>query len=368
MRILIYNWRDLKHPLAGGAEVYTDAVATEWVRMGHTVVLFCSHVEGEPTRDVTSGGYSVIRRGKKHRVYYEAKRFWKMEGEGNFDLVIDEVNTRPFFCHRFAKGVQVMVLIHQIAREVWFYESAFPIALLGRFFLEPWWLWRLRNQDIVTVSDSSRKSMMTYGANRVRIVPEGFRDLEIPSVDKEATPTLVFLGRLSSNKRPSHAIRVFEKVRGVMPDVKMWIIGDGPERARLERRSIEGVEFLGRISESEKVKRLCAAHLLLVTSVREGWGMVVTEAAHVGTLSAGYDVPGLRDSLRLHGGIAVKPRPRELASVVVSVLRGERNELVTDGIETKGILHWSDVAEAILGPSRADYEETSDLLKARGGM
>ena len=42
MRILVYNWRDLAHPLAGGAEVYTDAVATEWVAAGHEVTLFAA--------------------------------------------------------------------------------------------------------------------------------------------------------------------------------------------------------------------------------------------------------------------------------------------------------------------------------------
>ncbi len=350
LRILIFNWRDLKHPLAGGAEVYTDAVATEWVRMGHSVTLFCSHVDGEPNRDVAAAGYIIVRRGKRHLVYREAKKFWKAEGDRNFDLVIEEVNTRPFFCGRFIKGIPVIVLIYQIAREVWFYESALPIALLGRFFFEPWWLWKLRNQDIVTISESSRESIMRFGPNNVRLVPVGYRELELPIVEKEAAATLVFLGRLSSNKRPWHAIKAYKIVRRAMPEVRMWVIGDGPKRRMLERRSVEGVEFLGRISESEKLKRLCAAHLLVVTSVREGWGMVVTEAARAGTPSIGYDVPGLRDSLRLHGGLRVRPSPRTLASAVVDVIRGERTLFINDGVESKGIVRWSEVAESIIEP------------------
>ncbi len=58
-----------------------------------------------------------------------------------------------------------------------------------------------------------------------------------------------------------------------------------------------GVTFLGHVSEEEKRERLARAHALVATSVREGWGLVVTEAAASGTVSIGYDVPGLRDSI-----------------------------------------------------------------------
>ena len=74
MRILIYSWRDLKHPLTGGAEVYTDSVAREWVKMGHSVTLFCAAVVGEPDRETLQSGYQIVRKGSRHSVYREAKR------------------------------------------------------------------------------------------------------------------------------------------------------------------------------------------------------------------------------------------------------------------------------------------------------
>jgi glycosyltransferase involved in cell wall biosynthesis len=43
---------------------------------------------------------------------------------------------------------------------------------------------------------------------------------------------------------------------------------------------------------------MARAHCLLVPSVREGWGLVVIEANSVGTPAVGYDVPGIRDSIR----------------------------------------------------------------------
>jgi glycosyltransferase involved in cell wall biosynthesis len=56
---------------------------------------------------------------------------------------------------------------------------------------------------------------------------------------------------------------------------------------------------------------LSRAHIILVPAVREGWGLVVTEANAMGTPAIGYDdVPGLRDSIR-HGetGITIMEKP-----------------------------------------------------------
>ena len=91
-------------------------------------------------------------------------------------------------------------------------------------------------------------------------------------VEKEPVPTVVFIGRLSANKRPEHAIRAFGLARRQLPDAQMWVIGSGPEEARLRKMAGPGVTFLGRVPEEEKRERLGRAHALVATSVREGWG------------------------------------------------------------------------------------------------
>jgi glycosyltransferase involved in cell wall biosynthesis len=78
---------------------------------------------------------------------------------------------------------------------------------------------------------------------------------------------------------------------------RLVIVGDGPERDRLEQLAGPGVEFAGHVSEAEKHRLLCAAWLLLHPSAVEGWGLVVTEAATRETPTIAFDVPGLRDSV-----------------------------------------------------------------------
>ena len=167
------------------------------------------------------------------------------------------------------------------------------------------------------------------------------------AVEKETVPTVVFIGRLSANKRPEHAIRAFGIVRRQMPDAQMWVIGSGPEEARLRRAADPGVTFLGHVSGEEKRERLARAHVLVATSVREGWGLVVTEAAASGTVSIGYDVPGLRDSIGASGGVLTRADPASLATGLVRLLS---SVVADDGprAEPAGVVPWTEVAAGIL--------------------
>jgi glycosyltransferase involved in cell wall biosynthesis len=109
----------------------------------------------------------------------------------------------------------------------------------------------------------------------------------------------------------------------------------------------EGVQFLGKISPNEKIERLARAHVLIVTSVREGWGLVVTEAAAVETPTIAYNVAGLSDSVRASNGILSEPTPEELSSVMQKFL----SAWVCDGLPDiwpGGVIPWNEVAERIL--------------------
>jgi len=347
LRILIFNWRDLAHPLAGGAEVYTHRIAEEWIKMGHEVTLFCSTVVGKPELEDLNG-LKIIRRGGKHSVYREAKRYYRKQGRGKYDLVIDEVNTRPFGAPKWVKDVQVIALIHQVCREIWFYQVISPIAFVGRYILEPYWLRSYREEVVITVSQSSKESLELYGLNKVHIIPEGFSQKNFKrTADKSTSPTIIFIGRLTSNKRPEDAIKAFVLLKRRLPNVVLKVIGSGPEERSIRRDLPDGVEMLGSINDEEKLKILASAHLLTVTSVREGWGLVVTEAAMVGTRSVGYDVPGLRDSITASNGILCEDNEIALSEALYLELTRDYEANDNDPV-VGGVTPWSKVAEGIL--------------------
>jgi len=154
---------------------------------------------------------------------------------------------------------------------------------------------------------------------------------------------------LSANKRPQHAIEAFRFIKSHVPDARLWVMGSGPLEEKLKKEAPEGVEFLGRVDDEEKQRRLACSHGLLVTSVREGWGLVVTEAASVGTPSYGYDVPGLRDSITASGGVLTGCSPEALGLVVV-----RDQELLLDPVLRAapcGVCSWEKVAIEIVAAS-----------------
>ncbi|MST31741.1 glycosyltransferase [Acidimicrobiaceae bacterium USS-CC1] len=345
MRILILSWRDLRHPHAGGSEVYTQNLARHWTAGGHQVTFFCSEAPGAAA-DETHDGYQIVRRGKRLSVYREARRWYREHGRGRFDVVLDVINTRPFLAVRWVDDAPVVALAHQVCREVWRYEMPLPLALVGRYWLEPRWLAAYRDTLTITVSESSRESLEDYGLTRLEVVPEGVDgDLSTRGrVAKEPVPTLIWVGRLSANKRPGHAVEAFRLLRRRVPDARLWMVGDGPLRASLERDAPDGVGFFGRVDQDTKQDLMARAHLLVATSVREGWGLIVSEAALVGTPTVAYDVAGLRDSVTAAGGWLCPPDPTALAERLPAALARLRR---APGGGT-GTVSWSEVADGVL--------------------
>ena len=340
--MLIFNWKDLAHPHAGGAEVLTEEVARALVQRGHEVTLFASSVAGRPEREAVEG-VEIVRRGGRLGVYREARRFWEEQEARSFDVVVDEINTRPFLTPHFVRGTPIVALIHQLAREIWFYETPFPVSVVGRYVLEPRWLRPYRDVPALTVSRSSADSLSRHhGWQDVTVIPEGSEPHPIPVVVREHDPTVIYLGRLVGMKQPGHALRAFGLLRGRFPQARLWVIGDGPLLRRLRRRAPAGVTFLGRLEADEVRERLARAHVLVATSVREGWGLNVSEAAACGTPSIGYSVAGLVDSIPASGGALVEPNPealaRALAELFSGVLRLEPRE---------STVPWAKVAEAV---------------------
>jgi glycosyltransferase involved in cell wall biosynthesis len=342
VRILIFNWKDLAHPAAGGAEILTENVARCLVHRGHEVTLFSAAVAGRPRREVVDR-VEIVRAGGRVSVYWAARRFWSTQPKGRYDVVVDEINTRPFMTPRWIRDTPVVALIHQLAREIWFYETPFPVSVVGRYVLEPWWLRAYRNVPAMTVSPSSAESLERYhGWRNVSVIPEGHTPHPVPSVEKDRDPTIVFVGRLVSMKRPQDALEAFRLLGREFPAARLWIVGDGPLLERFRADAPAGVLFFGRVSSDELLERLTRAHVLVATSIREGWGLNVSEAAACATPSIGYAVPGLVDSIPASGGKLVDPTPTALAEGLAAFFSGRLR------LEARiSTVPWREVADSV---------------------
>ena len=283
MNIAILNWRDLAHPDAGGAEVFVHEVGRHWVEEGHSVTLLSSRPPRLPSDDVQDGlrirRIGRLRDGSHH---YLAPRAAVSETTTP-DVLLESVNTIPYFLPlRRNLTTPFATLVHQMARDVWRYHLPAPLAHVAQL-AEPRMYSPYRRRTIAAVSNSTKLDLESAGVRDVKVIPQGGPGRQTLHVEKEKDPTFLFVGRLTANKRPDHALEAFRLIRRDLPTASLWVIGDGPMRAELMRDAPLGTHFFGRVDRRELLERMTRAHLLLVTSVREGWGLVVTEANSLGT-------------------------------------------------------------------------------------
>lgn len=327
--------------------MFTHEVMKRLTQKGHDLTLFSAGFKGGIDREDVDG-VKIIRKGGRYSVYWRAKDYFRARRE-EFDIIVDEINTRPFLTPTFVKNKPIVALIHQLAREFWYYETPFPLSYIGYYYLEKKWLSYYKDVPTITISDSSRDDLEKLGFKKILMVPEGLSVKPLPGLPlKEPFPTLVFIGRLKRAKLPHHAIQAFSIIKEKIPDARLWIIGDGYMKKELHRFSSADVTFYGFVDSETKYDLLKKAHMLLMPAVREGWGLVVTEANAMGTPAAAYDVSGVRDSIQ-HGitGILTKNSPESLASEVTTVLRDEQTlaRLSHNALQYSRQFNWDVTAE-----------------------
>ncbi len=352
MNILLLNTRDIAHPASGGAEIYTHEICKRWVRWGHNVTIFSAEFPGGTKKEYIEG-IEVIRRGRFPFVYLFVKYIYKKQLQGRYDIVIDEYTLRPFLSPKFVSE-PVIFFVHELAREKYFQALPPLFSHLAYYILEPRWLAAYRNIKTIAVSKSSRQDLLNFGFNDVSIVPVGLSSQPCPAIPKkEEAPTLLYVGMLKRLNLVEDAIIAFKKINAIIPQSQLWVVGRGADRKRLEKIADgnKKIIFFGFVSESIKLDLMRRAHVLVVPAIREGWGMVVTEANACGTPAVGYEVPGLRDSIR-NGvtGITTASNPEALALAVLEIFNKPllRNYLSKNALDWSSNFCWDNSAAAFL--------------------
>lgn len=311
MRILVFSWRDPKHPLAGGAEQVMHEHMKGWVAHDHKVTLFTSRFE-RSLKEEYIDNIKIIRRGNQYHLGVQlAGFFYYLKNLNKYDFVVDQFHGMPFFTSLYVRKPKLAIL-QEVAREVWFLNP-FPQPLrliygvLG-YLLEPIVFVLYRQVHFMTGSVSAKKDIINLGVerNKVAVVPHGvIVERPYPFPKKEKIKTVVYLGVLSRDKGIVDALRCFH-ILSQKGKFLFWVIGRSETESytrEIQKTVLElGLEnkivFWGFVSQKKKFELLSRAHLLVNLSVREGWGLVNIEANAVGIPVVAYRSPGLIDSVK----------------------------------------------------------------------
>lgn len=331
MKILFINWKDYTNPIAGGAEVVADELCKKMVEDGHEVTYLTANYSGAKSQE-TLHGYSVIRVGNgKFTQAFAGLWYYIRNLKNKHDIIIDTVNTAPYFIGFFRGKAKYFLFYHQLAEEVWEYETKLPLSLVGRYILEPvaTYLNGLLSVDTITISESTKANLVEYGfkPSRIKIIREGIGNIPLNRYNpakKSSEFTVLFFSSLRQMKRPDEAIKSFALFSKNTPDCALWLAGGGNMRSECELLAeslgiAKQVRFYGRVSDEKKLKLMQEASIFISTSIKEGWGLIVSEANSMATPALCYDVDGLRDAATQGQGKIVTPNP-EAMSVELQVV------------------------------------------------
>ncbi len=316
-KILFLNWKDEWSPDAGGAEVVHTQIINHLVKDGHSVTLLTQQYKtksGEfAKKEEIQNGYKILRIGKNRYTHTFLASFYYFKNLRNeFDIVISCNNTAPYWVGLLKGNEKHFSFYHQLAREVWWYEARFPLDYFGFYLLEPiaTYLQSITNPKCITISESSRKDLIKFGfkEKNIFIISEGIDILPLESlveIKKYTEPTILSFGAIREMKRTLEIVKAFEQAKEKIKNLKLKVVGStNSDYAKKVLDYIKNskykndIEILGKVPQENKIELMQKSHIIGVTSIKEGWGLIVTEANSQGCVACVYDVDGLRDSVQ----------------------------------------------------------------------
>jgi glycosyltransferase involved in cell wall biosynthesis len=165
------------------------------------------------------------------------------------------------------------------------------------------------------------------GARHTRVVHLG-TDVPAAPTAEPAAPSLVTVGHLVARKRHVDVLQALALLRDRHPDLRWDVIGDGPERAELERLTVElgltgRVRFHGQLPPAEAAAAARSGTVFVLPSVDEAFGVAYIEAMAGGVPCVGCrGEPGPEEIAAAGGGMRLVPRcdPRALADELSQLL------------------------------------------------
>ncbi len=330
MKILILNWRDPWHPLAGGAEIMVSQHAKYWKNKGASICWYTSSYPGAKKNEIKDG-IKFIREGSEYTVHCHFFINYIFGKISSFDIVIDCFHFIPFFTPLFIKKRRIIAVIHEIAGKIWFLNTNILIASVG-YLLEPLIFILYRKTPFITVSESTKKELVNVhvSTRKIHLIENGvIVPKDITKLPKTSTPILMYLGRLVRDKGIQDVLEVFNLICISEQEVKLWIVGEEQQKGdflRLVNKSSiknkKRIVYFGFVDEKTKFELLEQAWLVLNATKKEGWGLTVIEAASQATPTVGYNVEGLRDSIvHEQTGLLTEPNPKSMAVAVLDLLK-----------------------------------------------
>jgi glycosyltransferase involved in cell wall biosynthesis len=288
---------DVIHPyVKGGAEKRIWEISKRLVKKKHEVYLFGMkywnggdviikdgvylHGVCEPNELYVEG-----RRSIKEAIYFARKLLFPLMKE-DFDVI--DCHAFPYFpcfsakiCSSL-KRTPLVITWHEIWNDYW-YDYLGKKGIFGKVVEK---MTTHLTDKMIAVSERTKRDLGMIGVRKeIKVIPNGIDFVKIGMIEASNEETdVVFAGRLIREKNVDVLIEAVNIIKKEVPDVKCMIIGDGPEKRRLEKMVYDlgleaNIEFTGFLADhNDVISYIKSSKVFVLPSIREGFGIVALEA------------------------------------------------------------------------------------------
>lgn len=316
---ILFTYPTLFNPMVGGAERVTDLLARALSARGHNVF----YLNNKPDKALSSFNSPGCQAYFPYKDYKDKRNipfYTDYLLKNDIDIIVNQCGAfRDSILYNFRDNTnaKVVSVIHMMPYQN--YDHLFSeisvlknrslterIKRLARIVIYPkikrdyhlrlqshyTWLGAENNTDsIVVLSESFKDDLFRLAPNMNSSLITSIANPLSYTIERglPKNKTILYVGRLDTcQKRVDRLIRIWKKISCDMPEWNLKIIGDGPDKKKLEymSRRLDRISFLG-FQNPEPYYR--EASILCMTSNHEGFGMVLIEAMSKGCLPIAFD-------------------------------------------------------------------------------
>ena len=358
-KILVINWRDIRNPNVGGAEVNFQEIFKRLVKRGHEVTLLCSRYDRSFPEEEWIDGIRIVRRGNRFTFNFTVPFAYNREfKDAPIDIVMDDLNKIPFYTPLYVRH-PLFAMVHHLHGSSIYGDTFLPAGLYVHLTERMIPLF-YKGIPFVAVSESTKSELTRMGLRPedIEVIHNGV-DHESFTPDgsmRSPEPLIACVTRLKKYKGVHLLLHALGSVRKEIPDAKLVIAGCGDYEPKLRRLTSrlhldDCVEFAGFIPMEQKADLYRRAKIVVNPSAKEGWGLSVIEANACETPVVAAEVPGLRDSVidGETGLLYPHSDTRAMAGAIVKLLKDEqlRAKLGEKSLAWSKEFTWEKAAEKI---------------------
>ncbi len=227
-----------------------------------------------------------------------------------------------------------------------------------------------RRSRIVTLSESSKAEIVErlhLPGDRITVCPPGVERRFSPGGERSPVPLVVAVGRLVPVKRLHLLVDALVRLKAQRPDLRAVLAGEGYERHALEEQirahgAGDWIELPGFLDDDALVDLYRSAWVVASSSLREGWGMTVTEAGACGTPAVATRIGGHQDAVVEGKSGLLVDSTDEMVDALDMVLRDDvlRRRLGVGALDHASKLTWDATARGALAALGAEALSRAD--------